>query len=185
MAGILLLNLHGPFNTLAGAGESGKSTVLKQIKLIHKLQMPPDELKQCSDSLKANAAECMQLLLEQVAAFGYEFPNEEEKVRCAAFPISADRHSEFGCHCKQVRRCIEFDECGDRRRDRQALEDGDDPKDVPSPKGILDSGFSRLVSCKKHARAAGFNDLVTLRTSCGSSRMTFSHQKTTWLWHAS
>ena len=62
-----------------GSGESGKSTVLKQLKIVHKITMTPDEIKLASESLKSNAAECMQILIEQIAVFGYSFDSEEHK----------------------------------------------------------------------------------------------------------
>ena len=54
--------------------------MLKQLKLIHKITMTPDEIKLTSESLKANAAECMQIMIEQIAVFGFSFDSEDHKV---------------------------------------------------------------------------------------------------------
>jgi len=48
---------------LLGAGESGKSTVLKQVRLIHRGQMHPKDINQCADAIRKNALESMQSIL--------------------------------------------------------------------------------------------------------------------------
>ncbi|KAI8812107.1 G-protein subunit alpha 8 [Cladochytrium replicatum] len=61
---------------LLGSGESGKSTVLKGIKIINKIQMTDQELLDVANSLRRNVVQCMNVLIEHVAIFGYEVPAE-------------------------------------------------------------------------------------------------------------
>lgn len=56
---------------LLGAGESGKSTVVKQLKLIHKKKINPKELRIIAISLHQNVVDCMKSLLQATRAFGY------------------------------------------------------------------------------------------------------------------
>lgn len=48
---------------LLGAGESGKSTVVKQIKIIWNVQHTQLEIRQCIEALQRNCVEAMQTLL--------------------------------------------------------------------------------------------------------------------------
>eukprot|EP00835_Amoeboradix_gromovi_P005706 NODE_567_length_6607_cov_0.300553.p1 type:complete len:342 gc:universal NODE_567_length_6607_cov_0.300553:3113-4138(+) len=57
---------------LLGSGESGKSTVLKQIKLINKIQPTPQEIRDVANGLKKNAHQCICVLVEQAEMFEYE-----------------------------------------------------------------------------------------------------------------
>lgn len=49
---------------LLGAGESGKSTVVKQLKVLHKVQMDEQELLSYAVNIHKNTVQCMQNLLE-------------------------------------------------------------------------------------------------------------------------
>jgi GTPase SAR1 family protein len=55
---------------LLGCGESGKSTVLKQVKLIYKGKMQAKDLQQCSLAIRKNALECMQVILRAMPVLG-------------------------------------------------------------------------------------------------------------------
>lgn len=66
---------------LLGSGESGKSTVLKQIKTVHKISMTPEELEDVKNSLKRNAHQCMVVLIEQAEKFEYKFDADESRAR--------------------------------------------------------------------------------------------------------
>mmetsp|Transcript_19476 Transcript_19476/g.21785 ORF Transcript_19476/g.21785 Transcript_19476/m.21785 type:complete len:382 (+) Transcript_19476:61-1206(+) len=61
---------------LLGAGESGKSTIVKQLKLIHKKKITPKELKAVGTSLHQNVVDCMKALILACKNFGYELPDE-------------------------------------------------------------------------------------------------------------
>jgi GTPase SAR1 family protein len=65
---------------LLGAGESGKSTVVKQIKLIHAKKLTPKELTVAGNSLHQNVVDCMKALLNARKNFGmYELDEEGKK----------------------------------------------------------------------------------------------------------
>lgn len=64
---------------LLGAGESGKSTVVKQLKLIHKKKMSPKELKLIGTSLHQNVVDCMKALIHACKNFNYYEIDEEDK----------------------------------------------------------------------------------------------------------
>eukprot|EP00158_Paraphelidium_tribonemae_P002135 Partr_v1_DN25143_c0_g1_i1_m76557 putative Guanine nucleotide binding protein (G protein) alpha len=66
---------------LLGSGESGKSTVLKQLKLIHRINISPQETKEIASSLKRNSVECMAVLIEQAQQFGYDFESDEQRAK--------------------------------------------------------------------------------------------------------
>ncbi|CAM9354697.1 unnamed protein product [Ectocarpus sp. 12 AP-2014] len=54
---------------LLGAGESGKSTVLKQVKMIYKGRLADDDLQQCVMAIRKNSIECMQGVLRAMDTF--------------------------------------------------------------------------------------------------------------------
>lgn len=56
---------------LLGAGESGKSTVIKQLKIIHNIQMDEAEIKHYIYTLHSNTLTSMQAYLEAAKTFGY------------------------------------------------------------------------------------------------------------------
>lgn len=64
---------------LLGAGESGKSTVVKQLELIHKKKKSPKELKMIAVSLHQNVVDCMKALIYAAKNFGYWDPDEYDK----------------------------------------------------------------------------------------------------------
>lgn len=63
----------------AGAGESGKSTVVKQLKMIHRVQMDQQELNLYRVNLHNNTLASMQVFMEAAEKFGFTW-DEEEKV---------------------------------------------------------------------------------------------------------
>lgn len=54
---------------LLGAGESGKSTVLKQVKMIHKGKLGDKDTAQCVIAIRKNCVECMQGVLHAMPTF--------------------------------------------------------------------------------------------------------------------
>lgn len=64
---------------LLGAGESGKSTVLKQLKLIHNKKLQAKDLVNVGDSLHQNVVDCMKALLYAAQKFEYELDDETDK----------------------------------------------------------------------------------------------------------
>jgi len=67
---------------LLGAGESGKSTVVKQLKVLYKLDMDPLELRTYAVSLHKNTLQCMQVLVEQLEVLHIPITHEDAK-KCA------------------------------------------------------------------------------------------------------
>ena len=62
-----------------GAGESGKSTVIKQLTFIHKQQLTADERLSYVKVLQDNTVQCMTTLIREAEAFGYSFTAEERQ----------------------------------------------------------------------------------------------------------
>lgn len=66
---------------LLGAGESGKSTIVKQLKYIHKLGLDTKEKAQVAQGLHQNVVECMKALVVQAREFkNPELTAEEEQI---------------------------------------------------------------------------------------------------------
>eukprot|EP01099_Mayorella_cantabrigiensis_P008389 TRINITY_DN7891_c0_g1_i1.p1 TRINITY_DN7891_c0_g1~~TRINITY_DN7891_c0_g1_i1.p1 ORF type:complete len:365 (-),score=100.02 TRINITY_DN7891_c0_g1_i1:270-1364(-) len=66
---------------LLGSGESGKSTVLKQLKNIMKVKLEETELRQIATSIHSNAFTCMKTLLEAAERLSIPIEGEEDQER--------------------------------------------------------------------------------------------------------
>jgi len=66
---------------LLGAGESGKSTVVKQLKTLYKVQMDDHELMSYAINIHKNTLQCMQILLEASDSLQIPLLSEESKTR--------------------------------------------------------------------------------------------------------
>eukprot|EP01132_Coremiostelium_polycephalum_P003556 gene3556-4431_t len=66
---------------LLGAGESGKSTVVKQLKSIYKIAVDEAELQSYAINIQKNTVLCMQVLLEAGETLNIELTNPETKRR--------------------------------------------------------------------------------------------------------
>eukprot|EP01114_Cavostelium_apophysatum_P002008 TRINITY_DN1175_c0_g1_i1.p1 TRINITY_DN1175_c0_g1~~TRINITY_DN1175_c0_g1_i1.p1 ORF type:complete len:367 (+),score=130.25 TRINITY_DN1175_c0_g1_i1:251-1351(+) len=64
---------------LLGAGESGKSTVVKQLKVLHKVEMDEQEKQNYRVTIHNNTVTSMQTFVEAAEKFGYDWNTEEEK----------------------------------------------------------------------------------------------------------
>lgn len=64
---------------LLGAGESGKSTVVKQLKLIYRQKPTKAEMRTVGDSLHQNVIDCMKALIWACQKFEYAFDEEDQK----------------------------------------------------------------------------------------------------------
>jgi hypothetical protein len=69
---------------LLGSGESGKSTVLKQLKLVNRINLTPQEIKDYTYSLKRNALESMIVLVEKTREYGMELESSDLKAKAQA-----------------------------------------------------------------------------------------------------
>lgn len=65
---------------LLGAGESGKSTVVKQLKLLHNKKLDNAELNLVATSLHQNVIDCMRALIHAAEDFKYELSDEDKQV---------------------------------------------------------------------------------------------------------
>jgi len=81
---------------LLGAGESGKSTIVKQLRLIHNKKPTKADLMRVGDSLHQNTIECMKALLEAAHKFEYPLTPEDEKTAEAITQIQGEGLSSEG-----------------------------------------------------------------------------------------
>eukprot|EP00128_Syssomonas_multiformis_P010529 Colp12_sorted_trinity150504_noHs@33030 len=80
---------------LLGAGESGKSTVIKQIRMVHKINFTPEEIENFAINLRRNTLSSMQTLIEACETLGPNFETEEDKelvAKVKAIEESEDWH---------------------------------------------------------------------------------------------
>jgi len=63
---------------LLGSGESGKSTIVKQLCLLHNKKQSKQELITIGDSLHQNVIDCMRALFEACERFGYDLDDETD-----------------------------------------------------------------------------------------------------------
>ena len=64
---------------LLGAGESGKSTVVKQLKMIYNKKPTKQEMITTGDSLHQNVIDCMKALIYACEKFEYPYDEEDQK----------------------------------------------------------------------------------------------------------
>lgn len=80
---------------LLGAGESGKSTVVKQIKMIYKGGIPEKEKHEYCINIRRNCIECIQSLIEARVNFGIEYEKGSPFVETDAYLAEIDADAEF------------------------------------------------------------------------------------------
>jgi len=66
---------------LLGAGESGKSTVVKQLNAIHKIKLDDTQLETYAAKIHNNTAQCMSALITAAEGFGLKFDDNDLKER--------------------------------------------------------------------------------------------------------
>lgn len=77
---------HGPYaNTLPGAGESGKSTIIKQMRIIHSRGFPEEERHTTRAVIYSNIVIAFKVLLDIMNAESIEFEHEETKVQFSLY----------------------------------------------------------------------------------------------------
>lgn len=79
---LLKQRLESLFNfkvLLLGAGESGKSTIVKQFRLIHNKKLDKRELEATAVSLHQNVIDCVKSLLGAASKFKYEIEDSDKK----------------------------------------------------------------------------------------------------------
>lgn len=65
-----------------GSGESGKSTIVKQMKIIHLKGYSDDELYNYRPTVFKNLIECVKAVINAMRQFDIEPANEEIKAHC-------------------------------------------------------------------------------------------------------
>lgn len=65
-----------------GTGESGKSTVFKQLKIIHKDAYPPEECMKFKDTIFTNVLQCIRALIEGCEKLEIAFDSPDTQVCC-------------------------------------------------------------------------------------------------------
>ena len=78
-----------------GAGESGKSTVIKQLTFIHKQQLTPEERLSYVKVLQNNTVQCMITLIKEAEAFGYSSQFAEAERVAADAVCNHDQRSDI------------------------------------------------------------------------------------------
>jgi hypothetical protein len=78
---------------LLGSGDSGKSTVLKQMKIMHKHGFTDMEKSQYKQRILANLLDGLLIVLEQVKVQNLEFSNPVNEVKFAK-----ERHAKMTAH---------------------------------------------------------------------------------------
>lgn len=67
-----------------GAGESGKSTIIKQMRIIHQSGFPDEEKRQVRAVIYSNMIVAFRLLLEIMNTEDYGFADEKTKIHAEA-----------------------------------------------------------------------------------------------------
>lgn len=73
--------------TSKGAGESGKSTIIKQMRIIHSGGFPEDERRQNRAVIYSNLVVAFKVLMEIMQTQKIEFEKESNKVCTFAFRL--------------------------------------------------------------------------------------------------
>jgi len=64
---------------LLGAGESGKSTIFKQVKIIHHSGFTEDECKSYKDRVRTNVIDSMKSLINATSKLNMPLEDDESK----------------------------------------------------------------------------------------------------------
>ena len=71
----------------SGAGESGKSTIVKQMKIIHESGFTPEDFKQYRPVVFSNTIQSLVAILRAMPNLGVAFADEEREVREKQNPL--------------------------------------------------------------------------------------------------
>ncbi|RXN18192.1 guanine nucleotide-binding G(o) subunit alpha-like protein [Labeo rohita] len=67
---------------LLGAGESGKSTIVKQMKIIHEDGFSGDDVKQYKPVVYSNTIQSLAAIVRAMDTLGLEYGDKERKLYC-------------------------------------------------------------------------------------------------------
>jgi len=73
---------------ILGAGESGKSTVVKQLKLVHNSKIPQAQLVEDGNNLHQNIVDCFGAILQAGKRFGISLDSEDDEKTVAALSLT-------------------------------------------------------------------------------------------------
>uniref|UniRef100_A0A4W4HFB0 Uncharacterized protein n=1 Tax=Electrophorus electricus TaxID=8005 RepID=A0A4W4HFB0_ELEEL len=81
---------------LLGAGESGKSTIVKQMKIIHEDGFSGDDVKQYKPVVYSNTIQSLAAIVRAMDTLGLEYGDKERKVSdwCCRLPTHRTGHPE-------------------------------------------------------------------------------------------
>lgn len=68
------------FFSISGAGESGKSTIVKQMKIIHESGFTPEDFKQYRPVVYSNTIQSLVAILRAMPNLSIQFSNNEREV---------------------------------------------------------------------------------------------------------
>jgi guanine nucleotide-binding protein subunit alpha len=77
---------------MAGAGESGKSTIIKQMRIIHSGGFPQDEREQNRAVIYSNLIVAFKVLMDIMKNQKIDFEKEENKVCLTRLQKNLQRH---------------------------------------------------------------------------------------------
>jgi len=69
---------------ILGAGESGKSTVIKQLKLVHNTKLSPAQLTEDGNNLHQNIIDCFSAVCQAAKRFGVSLEDEQDEKTVSA-----------------------------------------------------------------------------------------------------
>ncbi|KAL0478133.1 heterotrimeric G-protein alpha subunit [Acrasis kona] len=84
---------------LLGAGESGKSTIFKQMKIIHERGYTPEELKDFRFIIYANIIKSIKALVDQIGHFQLSIADESNRIRAQKF---AELEDDFVIYVQKI-----------------------------------------------------------------------------------
>jgi guanine nucleotide-binding protein subunit alpha len=87
------------FIKLLGAGESGKSTILKQMKLIYSQGFSKSEKLEWKPVIFSNIVQSFQTIGDAMSELGIMFENPENEVRRVALLPAARLRHPIPAHC--------------------------------------------------------------------------------------
>jgi guanine nucleotide-binding protein G(i) subunit alpha len=107
--------LELPADLCAGSGESGKTTIVKQMKIIHQSGFSRDELLAYRPTIYKNLVDSAQAILSRMEKLQLAPQTPENRVRATACPLRARRPADVRC-CRQMRRRYPRTMCTSRPR---------------------------------------------------------------------
>lgn len=77
-----------PINIIIGAGESGKSTIVKQMKIIHETGYSQEECEQYRPVVYSNTIQSLMAIIRAMGQLRIDFADINKTVGCPVCPMS-------------------------------------------------------------------------------------------------